>query len=88
MNNATQAGRRIAYRTPDMEAFDRLPKSVRFALANAAFSWSANWCLNQLRRGLNEMALISAIVRGDSERIRKDEYKVWNRGLTLEDIEL
>ena len=38
-------------RKPDLWYFDRLPPTVRAALAGAAFDWSSGWIYSQWKRG-------------------------------------
>lgn len=70
-----------------MDAYDMCAPSVRNALANAAFDWSAAWALNKSRK-LGAKAIVEAIAKGDAAQIMKDQIRVWGMELTLEEIGL
>jgi uncharacterized protein DUF6525 len=61
-----------------MAAFDRLPRSVREALANAAFDWAAYPIRSRFESGrMSAKAIVQAIGQWDRKQIDKDRKKVW-----------
>lgn len=62
-------------------AFDKLPRNVREALANAAFDWAAQPVLTTWRRSRGtpaDSARIAAAIPGwDARHIAKTRKRVW-----------
>jgi hypothetical protein len=61
-----------------MEAFDRLPASVRTALADAAFNWASFPLRRRFEAGhLKAKDLVKQIAIWDRDQIVKDRSRVW-----------
>jgi len=69
------------YSTPEnaMRAFDKLPRTVRNALANAIFDWASQPFLTQWRRGTSPKKLVALIREWDREACAKRERKRQSR---------
>ena len=67
-----------ANRQKQMEAFDRLPPSVRAALANAAFDWAPYPIRRWFEAGrFTAKELVKRIGKWDHDQIAKDRTRVW-----------
>jgi hypothetical protein len=80
MSNAGFTGERASYASTEkqMAAFDRLPCSVRAALADAAFNWAAYTLHRQFEAGgYSVKDLIKQIDAWDRKQIARDRTRVW-----------
>ena len=80
MSNANFRSGSSSYATKQaqMDAYDALPRSVREALANAAFAWAPypiNKRFQSGRRSAKE--LVKDVHRWDRDQIAKDRTRVW-----------
>ncbi len=68
-------------RENSMAAFDKLPPTIRAALANAAFCYAPQPIRTRFNRGLmgyrNVKEVAATIRRWDAEKIAKDRKRVW-----------
>ena len=72
--NSKMKGARVSHasRQKQMEAFDRLPPSVRSALANAAFDYAAYPIHRKFEAGYYRVkALVALIAAWDRRQIKK-----------------
>ena len=81
--NSSLARRRR--RTSPMEAFDRLPPSLRGWLREAALPWSPRSALRAWKAALrthhgDETAACLRLSRIEAAQLRRDGRKVWARG--------
>jgi hypothetical protein len=80
MSNANFKASGVSYASLEkqMEAFDRLPASVRSALANSAFNW-APFPIRRWFEGGQYSAkdLVRRIASWDAGQIDKDRTRVW-----------
>jgi hypothetical protein len=80
MSNSRVRGSSASYasREKQMDAYDRLPASVRAALANAAFSWAPYPIRQRFESGRRTAReLVKDIARWDADQIAKDRGPVW-----------
>jgi hypothetical protein len=80
MSNAGSMGGRPSYASTEKEmaAFDRLPRSVRAALADAAFNWAAYPIRRWFEAGCySAKALVKQIDAWDRKQIARDRTRVW-----------
>jgi hypothetical protein len=62
-----------------MAAYDRLPASVRTALAGAAFNWAPFPIRRRFERGdYTAKELVKRIAKWDRAQIDKDRTRVWH----------
>ncbi|WP_342711537.1 DUF6525 family protein [Bradyrhizobium sp. B124] len=74
----TNAASRVAYEKRTMAYFDRLPRSVRHAVANARFDWTLNKLLRAYERGhASAPELVAAVERMDKEETAKTRFRAW-----------
>jgi hypothetical protein len=67
-----------ASKQAQMDAYDALPRSVREALANAAFAWAPYPVHTRFQRGQRSAKeLVKDIHRWDRDQIAKDRTRVW-----------
>jgi hypothetical protein len=79
-SNSTLKGGRYSYASKDkqMEAFDRLPRSIRVALANAAFAWAPYPLWRRYENsGKPASYWVAQIAKWDTDQIAKDRTRVW-----------
>ena len=77
-SNFRASGVSYASNEKQMDAYDRLPPSVRAALANAAFDWAAFPLRRRFERGQYTVAeLVKKIDNWDRDQIAKDRPRVW-----------
>ncbi len=70
----------VSYASKDkqMAAYDALPKSIREAMANAAFNWAPYPVKQRFERlGRGAPYWVEIIKRWDAEQIAKDRTRVW-----------
>jgi hypothetical protein len=70
----------VSYASEDkqMAAFDALPKSIREALANAAFDWAPYPVKLRFERGTkSSKEWIKIIAKWDRDQTTKDAKRVW-----------
>ena len=75
MSNSALSGGRVSYASTErqMKAFDRLPRSVRAALANAAFAWAPYPIWRWFEAGrYTAKELVKQIDRWDRKQIARD----------------
>ncbi len=61
-----------------MAAYDALPKSIREALANAAFAWAPYPIKYRFERGTKPAKeWVKLIAKWDRDQIAKDRTRVW-----------
>ena len=61
-----------------LQYHDRLPRSVRAAVANARFDWALrNWLKMFETNRISAAALVKRIQNADREHSAKDRLKVW-----------
>jgi hypothetical protein len=81
MSNSKIKSGSYSYASKDkqMEAFDRLPRSIRVALANAAFAW-APYPLWRRYENMGRAASywVAQIAKWDADQIAKDRKRVWH----------
>jgi hypothetical protein len=80
MSNSGIRGGRASYASTEkqMEAFDRLPRSVRAALSNATFNWAAYPIRGWFEAGrYTAKDLVKKISAWDQRQIAKDQKRVW-----------
>jgi hypothetical protein len=80
MSNAGFTGGRGSYATTEkqMEAFDRLPRSVRAALAGSVFNWAAFPIHRWFEAGrYSAKGLVKQIDAWDRKQIARDRARVW-----------
>lgn len=67
-----------ASREKQMAAYDRLPPSIRVALANAAFDWAPYPIRKWFESGRRTAKqLVGDVAKWDREQIAKDRKRVW-----------
>ena len=77
-SNLKGAGVSVAPIEKQMEAFDRLPASVRTALAGAAFNWAPFPIRRRFEADhLKAKDLVKQIGIWDRDQIAKDRARVW-----------
>jgi Family of unknown function (DUF6525) len=80
-SNIKGAGASYASTEKQMDAFDRLPASVRAALAGAAFNWASFPIRRRFEAGdCTAKELVKRIAKWDREQITKDRTRVWGLG--------
>jgi Family of unknown function (DUF6525) len=80
MGNSNLRGASASYASTEkqMEAFDRLPASVRLALASAAFNWAPFPIRRRFEAGdYTAKELVKRIAKWDRDQITKDRIRVW-----------
>jgi hypothetical protein len=80
MSNANFRSGSVSHATKaqQMDAYDALPRSVREALANAAFAWAPFPVNKRFQRGQRTAReLVKDIHRWDRDQIAKDRTRVW-----------
>jgi len=80
MSNANFKSGSSSYASKEaqMAAYDALPRSVREALANAAFDWAPFPVNKRFQRGQRSAKeLCKDITRWDRDQIAKDRTRVW-----------
>ena len=72
-------GTSSASKDKQWSAFDQLPRTIREALAEAAFDWAAYPILRWWNSGRYKTAkdLAKRIKQWDSDQIKKDRKRVW-----------
>jgi hypothetical protein len=81
-SNTTLSGGRKSYasREKQFAAYDRLPRSVRAALANAAFDWAPFPIRHHFERGrYTAKRLVELVAIWDAQQIARDQKRVWGR---------
>lgn len=79
--NSTFTGGRPSYASLDKQfaAYDRLPRSVRAALAGALFDWAAYPIWQRFERGsVTAKQLVKNIANWDAQQAARDQSCVWN----------
>jgi hypothetical protein len=77
MTNTNIASRRT-YEKRTMAHYDRLPKSVRAAVANARFDWALNGWLRAFERGqISAPALVAHVQTADKIETAKTRFRAW-----------
>lgn len=88
MSNTNIASRRT-YEKRTMMHYDRLPRSVREAVANARFDWALNGWLSAFKRGdVSAPALVAAIQLADKVETAKTRFRAWGGEYPIFDGEL
>lgn len=80
MSNANFRASGVSYASNEkqMAAYDALPRSIREALANAAFDWAAYPVKQRFERGkMTAKEWVKHIAKWDREQIKKDRTRVW-----------
>jgi len=77
MSNTNVASRR-AYEKRTMAYYDRLPRSVRQAVANARFDWTVSQWLRAFERGqMSAPELVKHIEKADKIETCKTRFRAW-----------
>jgi hypothetical protein len=67
-----------SHETRTLAYYDRLPKSVRFAVQNARFDWALRWWLKKFEEGsMSADELVKRVHAADRELSAKERRKVW-----------
>lgn len=75
MGNSVTGG---SLETQTMDYFDRLPRTVRAAVANARFDWSLRFWLRRFEAGgISAKDLAAWFERNDAERAAKERAEIW-----------
>ena len=80
MTNAKFKASGVSYasKAKQMEAYDRLPASVRAALANAAFDWAPYPIRRWFEAGrFSAKEIVKKVAKWDRDQIAKDQSRVW-----------
>lgn len=86
-SNVHSTGRVSRSRRDKWQAFDACPPSVRQALRDAAFDWSAAWAEAEVKRQ-GAQNVVEMIAKADQVQTRDDQFKVWNITPSLKDLGL
>jgi|GEM_PF-2088595 len=88
MSNSNAASR-VTYEKRTMAYYDRLPKSVRYAVANARFDWTLSKLLRAFERGQASAAdLVGAVERMDKIESAKTRFRAWGGDYPIFDGEI
>lgn len=74
----TNIASKMAFEKRTLAYFDRLPRSVRAAVANARFNWCLNGWLRAFERGqMNAAELVAHIEKADKIETCKTRFRAW-----------
>lgn len=74
----TNFASKMAFEKRTMAYFDRLPRSVRLAVANARFDWTVSQWLRAFDRGqMTAAELVAHIEKADKIETFKTRFRAW-----------